>query len=58
MQNGLGFALTIGAIALTAALVGDLGPQVAWILLPGPVLGLAAMARDLRPRPVAAAAEL
>lgn len=58
IQNGMGFALTIGAIALTAALVGDLGPQVAWILLPGPVLGLAAMARDLRPRPVAASAEV
>lgn len=48
IQNGLGFALTIGAIALATALVGDLGPWVSLLLLPGPVLGLAAMARDLR----------
>ncbi|GAB3016668.1 MFS transporter [Nocardioides flavus (ex Wang et al. 2016)] len=48
IQNGLGFALTIGAIAWTSASVGDLGPEVAWLLLPGPVLGLLAMARDLR----------
>ena len=46
IQNGIGFALTIGAIALTLALVGDLGPHVSWLLLPGPVLGLAAMARN------------
>jgi hypothetical protein len=52
VQNGLGFALTIGAIAWTSAVVGDLGPEVAWLLLPGPVIGLAAMARDLRPRAV------
>ncbi|WP_210649625.1 MFS transporter [Nocardioides sp. SYSU D00065] len=48
VQNGIGFALTIGAIALASALVGDLGPHVSWLLLPGPVLGLLAMARDLR----------
>ncbi|MBC2931945.1 MFS transporter [Nocardioides sp. zg-1228] len=48
IQNGLGFGLTIGAIALTVALVGDLGPLVSLLLLPGPVLGLAAMARNLR----------
>ena len=50
IQNGLGFALSIGAIAWTSASYGDLGPEVAWLLLPGPVLGLAAMARDLRGR--------
>ncbi|WP_210503179.1 MFS transporter [Nocardioides xinjiangensis] len=48
IQNGLGFGLTIGAIALGTALVGDLGAHVSWLLLPGPVLGLVAMARDLR----------
>lgn len=49
IQNGIGFSLTIGTIALAAALVGGLGPQVSWLLLPGPVLGLLAMRRDLRP---------
>ncbi len=48
MQNGIGFALTIGAIGLATAVVGSWGPWVAWLLLPGPILGLAAMARDLR----------
>ncbi len=49
IQNAIGFSLTIGIIALVAALVGDLGPHVSWLLLPGPVLGLLAMRRDLRP---------
>ncbi len=46
IQNGIGFSLTIATIALAVALVGDLGPQVSWLLLPGPVLGLLAMRRN------------
>lgn len=50
IQNGIGFTLTIASIGLVTSRYGDLGAQVTWLLLPGPVLGLLAMARDLRPR--------
>ena len=40
VQNGLGFAVTVAAIQIAAALVPELGPRVAWLLLPGPLLGL------------------
>jgi MFS family permease len=49
IQNGVGFAITILAISLASAQVATIGAAVAWILLPGPVLGLLAMAVDLRP---------
>ena len=60
VQNGVGFPLiTVAAIQLTVGgVAGPLGPWVGWVLLPGPLLGLAAMARDLRPRPVVTAAEV
>jgi MFS family permease len=44
VQNGIGFSLTMAAIALATALIGTLGPAVTWLLLPGPVLGLAGLA--------------
>lgn len=56
IQNGIGFSITIVAISLTSGRVADLGATVAWVLLPGPVLGLLAMAVDLRPRHGARAA--
>jgi MFS family permease len=40
VQNGLGFAITLGAIQLVAALLPELGTRIAWVLLPGPLLGL------------------
>jgi MFS family permease len=40
IQNGLGFAITVGAIQIAAAWLPELGPRIAWILLPGPLLGL------------------
>lgn len=40
VQNGIGFLITIGSIQLTGALWAELGPHVAWVLAPGPLLGL------------------
>lgn len=39
-QNAVGFAITTVAIALALPLYGYLGAWVAWLLLPGPLLGL------------------
>ena len=41
IQNAIGFAITVVAIGLSASLFDRIGPAVAWLLLPGPVLGLA-----------------
>jgi len=43
MQNGIGFAITLGSIALTTHVVGHIGVRVAWWLLPGPVIGFVAL---------------
>lgn len=39
-QNSLGFAITMVSIHLGTAWVAAWGPAIAWLLLPGPLLGL------------------
>ncbi len=48
IQNAVGFAITTLAIALATQQLAVLGPYVAFLLLPGPVLGLIGLAPLLR----------
>ncbi|HST01606.1 MAG TPA: MFS transporter [Usitatibacter sp.] len=48
LQNGIGFAITIVSIGIATDLVPHWGPMVAWLLVPGPVLGLVALAPLLK----------
>ncbi|MCL2459492.1 MAG: hypothetical protein FWF31_11775 [Desulfobulbus sp.] len=43
-QNAIGFAITMGSIHLGTAWVGDWQAAIAWLLLPGPLLGLLGLA--------------
>ncbi|OAJ55988.1 MFS transporter [Paraburkholderia ginsengiterrae] len=52
IQNAIGFAMTVVSISLTAPLVSSWGVHVAWLLVPGPILGLLGM-RPLLKAPVA-----
>jgi MFS family permease len=40
IQNAIGFAITMAAIAFTTSRIEDWGLNIAWLLLPGPLLGL------------------
>jgi MFS family permease len=40
LQNAVGFAITMVSIQLGTTLISDWGAGVAWLLLPGPLLGL------------------
>lgn len=39
-QNAIGFAITMGSIHLGGQRIADWGPDISWLLLPGPLLGL------------------
>jgi predicted MFS family arabinose efflux permease len=50
LQNSIGFAITMVSIQLGTAWVGDWGTHIAWLLLPGPLLGLWGLFPLWRPR--------
>ncbi|WP_043203477.1 MFS transporter [Paraburkholderia acidipaludis] len=53
IQNSIGFALTVASIAATTILFEHIGLDATWLLVPGPVFGLAAFALTSRsPGPV------
>jgi len=50
LQNAIGFLITVFSISVATALIPDMGTRVAWLLLPGPILGLIAFAPLARGR--------
>ncbi|MBN8442358.1 MAG: MFS transporter [Thauera sp.] len=50
LQNAIGFAVTMVSIQIGTRWIGEWGSHVAWLLLPGPVLGLIALMPLWRPR--------
>jgi len=50
IQNSIGFAITLLSIDLAAGWIGSMGARSAWLLVPGPILGLIALLPLLRKR--------
>ena len=50
IQNSIGFAITIVSIDLATRYLGAMGAYSAWMLVPGPVLGILAMRTLVRGR--------
>jgi MFS family permease len=48
IQNSIGFAMTVVSIAATTTLLEHVGLDATWLLVPGPILGLAAFALTSR----------
>ena len=48
IQNAIGFAITLAAIALATHRLPAMGASVVWLLAPGPVLGLIGLWRLVR----------
>ena len=48
IQNSIGFAITVVSIAATTALLGYIGLDATWLLVPGPLLGLFGYAATMR----------
>jgi hypothetical protein len=48
LQNSIGFAITVVSIPVTTTLFSHVGLDAAWILVPGPVLGLIGFAPSWR----------
>jgi MFS family permease len=48
IQNSIGFAITIVSIDLVARWIGGFGARSAWLLVPGPLLGLLGLAPLMR----------
>ncbi|WP_374622566.1 nitrate/nitrite transporter [Pandoraea sp.] len=49
IQNSIGFLITVLPITMAVGEVGKLGPDVAWLMLPGPVVGLVFLRRLVYP---------
>lgn len=50
IQNSIGFAITVVSITATTTLFEHYGIDVIWLLVPGPILGLAGYAWALKPK--------